>query len=116
MKIQLDTISKTIKVEGNILLGEFIDKIKTILPKKEWKTFILIPEIVINNWTNPIVIPWVSPVVPVYPSVPVSPTIPIYPYYPWITCETSETKYANGQISSGITIEYNSGIYNIDLQ
>jgi hypothetical protein len=110
MKIQLDTTNKTIKVEGNILLGEFIDKIKIILPKKEWKTFILIPDITISNWINPIIIPWVTPV---YPTVPIYPT---YPYYPWITCETSKTKYSGGQISSGITVEYNPGIYNIEIQ
>jgi hypothetical protein len=111
MKIQLDTTNKTIKVEGFILLGEFIDKIKVILPKKEWKTFILIPDVIISNWINPIIIPWSIPVVPVYPY-----TTPVYPYYPWITCETSETKYSNGQISSGISVEYNPGIYNIEIQ
>jgi len=110
MKIQLDTTNKTIKVEGNILLGEFIDKIKTILPKKEWKTFTLIPETIINEWINPIVIPWIVPTYPIYP------TYPTYPYYPWITCQTSETKYNNGQVSTGITVEYNPGIYNIELQ
>jgi hypothetical protein len=65
----------------------------------------------IANWNDPIIIPWSIPIVPVYPY-----TTPVYPYYPWITCETSETKYSNGQISSGISIDYNPGIYNIDIQ
>jgi hypothetical protein len=111
MKIQLDTTNKTIKVESNILLGEFIDKIKTILPKREWRRFTLIPDVIISDWINPIFIPWSIPVVPVYPY-----TTPVYPYYPWITCETSETKYFDGQKSSGMSIEYNPGVYNIEIQ
>lgn len=110
MKIQLDTITKTIKIEESILLGEFIDKIKLILPKKEWRQFTIVPEI-LSNWINPIIIPWTIPAVPYYPYTP-----PVYPYYPWITCETSKTTYADRQISSGTSIDYKPGIYNIEIQ
>lgn len=70
MKIQLDTVAKTIKIEENILLGEFIDKLKIILPKKEWRNFTLIPE-VLKDWFNPIVIPYPGDyIIPTYPNQP----------------------------------------------
>jgi len=52
MKIQLDTKNKTIKVEENVNLGEFITKVKLLLGK-DYENFTL--EIgAITYWYNPI--------------------------------------------------------------
>jgi len=42
MKIQIDTDAKTIKVENDILLIDFFEKIKNLLPNGLWKEFKLI--------------------------------------------------------------------------
>jgi len=66
MKIQLDYDNKTITLEDNVNLGEFVDKVKKILPDfKEWK---------LNTQT---VIDWVNPI-----TVPYIPYVP-YRAYPW---------------------------------
>lgn len=52
MKIQLDTVNKTIKIEEDINLREFITKMKVLLGK-EYEEYILLPE-TITYWTNPI--------------------------------------------------------------
>ena len=54
MKIQIDDTEKTIKIEGNVNLGEFIDKITKLLP--EWKEYTLETNTIINNWSSPIII------------------------------------------------------------
>ncbi len=102
MKIQLDTTEKTIKLENDVLLGDFFERITTILPGDSWKEFKLLTETKIE-WASPIIIekthPWI------YPSIPYEP----YPYRPWITwCGDSvgDTKPA---------YIYNSGVYNIEL-
>jgi len=94
-------VKKTIKIEEEVLMGEFMDKIKSLFPKKTWREFKLISGI-ITEWINPII----------YPTYP---TYPVYPQ-PWIIYTTSETHYENGSISSGMTVDYKPGIYNIDFQ
>jgi len=61
MRIQLDYDTKVLKLESNINLGDFVKKIKTILP--DWKKWKLETNTVIQNWANPIYIetysyPW----------------------------------------------------------
>lgn len=92
MKIQLDTTNKTIKVEDNIKMGEFINQIKKFLPNGLWKEFTLETSTIIN-WSNPIVI---EPYTPKYP-------------YPWIY-PTWQTYTAGSD-----TQLLNEGVYNIEL-
>jgi hypothetical protein len=110
MRIQLDTVRKTIKIEEEVLMGEFMDKIKILFPNKTWREFKLISG-VITEWINPII----YPIYPVYPTIPIYPDIPIWYQQPWIICTTSETIYQGGNVSSGITVDYKPGVYNIDL-
>jgi hypothetical protein len=56
MKIQIDTEAKTIKLEGQVSLAEFVEKIKKLFPENAWKDYKLEANTVIQNWTNPIVI------------------------------------------------------------
>lgn len=65
MKVQLDTVAKTIKVEEQINLGEFIEALDKLLPNDLWKEFKLETNTVINNWNIPVVInPWFVPAQP----------------------------------------------------
>ncbi len=61
MKLQLDTASKTIKIEGEVCLGQLVKDLEKLLPKDSpfghWKDFKLETNTVINNWGNPIYIP-----------------------------------------------------------
>ena len=56
MKIQLDTVAKTIKVESRVSFQELIDVLEKLLPKGEWKKFNLETNVEIVNWHNPIYI------------------------------------------------------------
>jgi hypothetical protein len=80
MKLQIDTTSKTIKVEGTVSLLELTETLERLLPNGVWKTFSLETNVTII-WNSPQVI---QPVV-----------YPVWPYYPWwwsqpsiITCGT----------------------------
>ena len=94
MKIQLDTVNKTIKVQENINLREFITKIQVLLGK-EYEEYTLHTDTIPEYWYNPIYIPF--PTEPIYPS----------PYYStFITCE-------NGVQVSNDT--YSTGTFNIEM-
>ena len=75
MKLQLDTINKTIKIEGNVKLSELTETLDKILPGL-WKEFTLESNTTIINWQNPIYI---------------QPAIPYRPYWYqekyWTTCK-----------------------------
>ena len=76
MKIQVDILNKTIKVEGNINFYELSKHIKRFLPNGQWKEYELETNTVINWNTGH-----------VYPTYPIYPSYPTYePYYPTITC------------------------------
>lgn len=66
MKLQLDTLQKTIKVEGTVSLLELVETLERLLPNNVWKTFSLECGATII-WSNPF---------PIYP---------LWPYYPWWT-------------------------------
>ncbi len=53
MKIQIDTKAKTVSVEGSVNIGEFISEIKAMLP--DWESYSLETNVVINNWSVPVV-------------------------------------------------------------
>lgn len=62
MRLQIDTKAKIIKLEEKVLLKELVVTLERLLPKKEWQTFTLEANTVINNWSSPIYIreyrPW----------------------------------------------------------
>ena len=60
MRIRIDTIAKTIKLEQSAKIVEILSVIKKLLPDN-WKEYSLEPVDVINNWYNPITIDWVNP-------------------------------------------------------
>lgn len=55
MKLQIDTKNKTIKVEEQVNLGQFINTLNQFFPNEEWKKFNLQTNVNIN-WTSPIII------------------------------------------------------------
>ena len=81
MKLQLDTINKTVKVEGSVNLEALFETLQKLLPQGEWKTFSLEVNATIE-WINPITITY-------YPTVPYNPYPWWTPNYPIITYGTS---------------------------
>lgn len=106
MKIQLDTVNKTIQIEETINLGELMEQIQLILPNGLWKEFKLEVK-TINYWTEPITLPYIpytpSPIYPLYN--PINPNLPINPT--WVTCETVG--------NYGHKYSLNDGTFNIEI-
>ena len=103
MKLQLDTQAKTIKIEGEVKLGELFTTLEQLLPKNAWKEFTLEANTVINNWNTPIVI-----------------HEPIY-QYPWwdhnkVYCRSTEGTGLPVR-NEAVTAEYSlkAGIFNVEL-
>ena len=102
MKIQIDTTAKTIKVEADVKLGELVEVLEGLLPKKVWMEYTLITNTVITHWVGPFIIPF-------QPYAPYQPLQPFYqdtgnppPIWSTITCDVS------GNVKQGI--------YNIETQ
>jgi len=102
MKIQLDTINKTITIEEDVNLHDFYEELNSLLPGGLWGEFTLKVS-KIKGWDNPITIT---------PSTPIGPGIwnptpssfpPVPPTYPQVWYTTSNTD----------NITLNNGIYNI---
>ena len=98
MKIQLDTIDKTITIEEDVNLHDFYEQINSILPGGLWREFTLkVTKIV--EWREPI-----------------TPHTPINPYQPIGVPNTNPYDPLNTQIwyttNSG-DIELNKGVFNI---
>ena len=66
MKIQLDTIQKTITIEEDVNLHDFYEQINSLLPSGLWREFTL-KVTKITEWRDPIT---------------VTPNTPINPYQP----------------------------------
>ena len=96
MKLQLDTTNKTIKLEERIKLSDLIDTLKKILPE-EWQEFSLETNVVINNWSNPVI---------VYRQYPT------YPQYPWYNTGVATNVIGDGN-SNYLTTQ---GTYNIEIK
>jgi len=105
MKIQLDTVAKTIKLDESVNVGEFMETLRRLLPDNLWREFSLETHTIINNWTNP----YVVPIFPYY-SPGVRGTQPFNtPFsdpYPWYT-QTSPT--------DEIQYSLNQGVFNIEI-
>ena len=80
MKIQVDIVNKTIKVEGDINLQVLFKHIKQFLPDGQWKEYELETNTVIN-WNT-------GPIYPTYPVLPYYLTWQPDQYFPTITCGT----------------------------
>lgn len=73
MKLQIDTVAKTIKLEQSAKFSELLIVVKKLFPNDQWKEYTLDTCTVINNWTNPIVIdrwPIVQPIIPSWNPLP----------------------------------------------
>ena len=94
MKIQLDTTSKTVKIEEDVKISKLIEVLKKILPN-DWKYFTLETHTTITHWSAPIIIREY-------------PTYPSHPTYPWY--------YSTGDISFKAETNYQlkSGVYNLE--
>ena len=57
MKLQIDTVAKTIKLEQSAKFVDFIALVKKLLPN-DWKEYSVEPVENIYNWVNPIYIPY----------------------------------------------------------
>ena len=89
MKLQIDTITKVIKVEGRVNLSELFATLEDLLPNCMWEEYSLESTTIINNWNTPII--W-------RPSV--------QPYtQPWITWDNSK-----------ITCAAHTGVFNINVE
>jgi len=101
MKIQLDTINKTITIEEDVNLHDFYEEINSILPGGLWREFTLKVE-KIKEWTNPITItPNTTPINPFTPIDPIpnpytSPYPPTYPQVWYTTSNTDNTSLIQG--------------------
>ena len=56
MKLQIDTINKTLKLEESVNLGELAEALNKLFPNNEWKEYKMETNTIINNWSSPIVI------------------------------------------------------------
>lgn len=102
MKLQLDTVGKTIKIEGSVNLKELFDTLNKLLPKGLWEDFVLESHSTIVGWSAPIIIE---------KSVP-------YPYFPapiWYGTSTNETMLPKnfGLGSDGKHYCLNEGTFNV---
>lgn len=115
MKITLDTKLKEIQLHEEVNAEELFSALENLLPNGLWKEF-KIKTSVINNWTNPIVVPY-TPIYPENPNpFPLQPwaspsTIPC-PNYPWITYGQN-----TGTNDAGVTFSsLNAGVYNVEFE
>ena len=101
MKIQLDTTNKTIKLEENVKLAEFIKFLKHILPN-QWEDFTLETHTTISYWHDPIVIkPYVDP----------------WWQQPWYYCSTGATNEKMNADIKGNEANYQlkDGVFNLQV-
>lgn len=103
MKIQLDTVNKTITIEEDVNLHDFYEQINAILPDGKWREFTLkVGKIV--EWREPITItPNTTPINPYGPFTTPQPNT--YPYDPqiWYTTNTGD-------------IELNKDVFNYNFE
>lgn len=102
MKIQLDTKNKTISIDENVNLGDFLELLEELLPNGKWADFTLIAQTVINWNSNPIIIDR-------YPQ-------PAQPYWqPWITYGSDGTGEIQGDLPQMSNYNISEGVYNLEV-
>jgi len=99
MKIQIDTKEKTLAVEENVNLDEFMKAVRKLFPNNEWKKYELKTQTIVN-WTNPII----------YERYPWRP-------YPWYEITYDSTGSAiETQIDNAVAeIELSTNVYNVEI-
>ena len=97
MKLQLDTISKVIRLEEKVNLNELYNVLNKLLPQGEWKEFSIETNTTII-WRDPIVYPYYIPTYPIQK-------------LPWITYGTAGSPDIQDVQTS---YNVNSGVYNIE--
>lgn len=102
MKIQLDTIRKTITIEEDVNLHDFYEQINDLLPSGLWREFTLkVTKIV--EWREPI-----TPHTPINPYQPLTTPNTTNPYDPLGT----KVWYSN---NSG-DVELKQGVFNYNFE
>lgn len=99
MKIQLDTVNKTIKLESAEKMEKIVETLKKLFPNGEWKEFTLETNTTIVNWNRPVIIER---------NIHPAPYISDYPWYHSgdILCK------AGSQSSTSYSL--NAGTYNVE--
>lgn len=98
MKIQLDTVNKTITIEEDVNLHDFYEQINAILPDGKWREFNLkVSKIV--EWREPITI---------------TPHTPINPYQPLTTPQPNT--YPNIWYGTTTGNSTDEGIFNFNFE
>jgi hypothetical protein len=113
MKIQIDTVGKTLTIEEDVNLDEFYNEINTLLPGGLWREFTL-KITKITEWKDPIVLPNTDPYNPFNtpgtgnPPYPTTPGTSPYPGIPqiWYTTTGTDT-VTNGDY------RLNQGVFNV---
>jgi len=117
MKIQLDTTNKTITIEEDINLNDFMEKINILLPGGEWREFTL-KMTKITEWRDPIVVPNTAPTTtPTFPNPWETPN-PWTPNQPWYTwTEVVNNNQINTTMGDTTMMNYDliDGKYNIEV-
>ncbi|MCB1711487.1 MAG: hypothetical protein KDH96_03060 [Candidatus Riesia sp.] len=108
MKLQIDTTSKVIKLEGLTNLSELFETLERFFPNSEWKEFKLETNTIIN-WERPIVVEKRSP----------------YWLQPWYTNQPIVTCKTDNSLSNKVTYDdllyaqgnndLRQGVYNIEV-
>lgn len=86
MKLQIDTINKVIKIEEKVNIGEFIEKLQSLLPDN-WREFTLECTHIYFNSTPIVIDRYHTSETPMHPNT-----------YPWITYCTN----TGNMLKSGI--------------
>jgi len=101
MKIQLDTVNKTIKIEDDVELKELIKVLEKLLPKGLWKEYTLEANTVIQNWSQPIII---------------EKRTPYYPTPIWFSVnKTDPHKYETTCQTDNKTLALDKGVHNVEF-
>ena len=109
MKIQLDTVNKTITIEEDVNLHDFYEELNGLLPGGLWRDFTLKVE-KIREWNNPITITPIDP----NPSPYTNPYPQINPGIdPWTTPNNYPPQIWYTTSNSNNDLVLNTGIYNI---
>ena len=113
MKIQIDTTTKTIKIEEAVKLGELFEKLQALFPDASWKDWNL--EIaVINNWINPVPV-----IIKEYIPAPMPITLPWWTTQPYIGDYTPNNPYPFPTViySTGVNLSQSTdGAYNLEIK
>jgi hypothetical protein len=99
MRLSIDTIAKTLKLENDINLGEFIEKIQTFLP--DWKEYKLITNCTINWYNTPTIVPDIDP-------------YPLQPYWNYPTTICSSAGNHDTVFCSNANLKYDC--FNVELK